>query len=300
MNKNYDIIGIGYCGLDHLCLLPKIPHDDKIQMEKHLIQGGGPCATAIFTASRLGAKTAFASVVGDDGKGANIIKELEKEGVDTSRIAIRSNSESAVSYCWAESSTGHRSVAWTKGDASPLKADELDEEFIKSTKILHLDGHQMDAALRAAEIAKLNGIKVFLDAGSLYPRMEELMTFCDVIIASEKFAGQLLGSDNPQEALKKIYSFGAEWCAVTLGNKGALGYDGKDFISQDSFNVDVVDTTGAGDVYHGAFVYRYSKGGDWSQCMKFASAVAAMKCTELGGRTGIPDLNAVQKFLEKK
>lgn len=300
MDKIYDILGIGYCGLDHLCLLPTIPHDDKIQIEEHLIQGGGPCATAIFTATRLGAETAFIGVVGDDDKGKEIIKELKSEGVDTSRMTVRTNAESAVSYCWAESSTGHRSVAWTKGNAAPLKPDEVDEDFIKSTKILHLDGHQMDAALRAAETARANGIKVFLDAGALYSRMEELMKFCDVIIASEKFAGQLIGSNNPKEALKKIYSYGAKWAAITLGAKGAVGYDGKDFISQDSFKVDVVDTTGAGDVYHGAFIYKYSRGGDWQQCMEFAAVIAAMKCAKLGGRTGIPDLKTVKNFMEKQ
>jgi ribokinase len=205
-----------------------------------------------------------------------------------------------VSYCWAESSTGHRSIAWTKGNASPLKPEEINAELLNSAKILHLDGHQMDAALSAAKTAKANGVKVFLDAGTLYPRMEKLMELCDVIIASEKCAAQLLASDDCRKTLQKIFDYGVEWAAVTLGAKGAIGYDGKEFISQESFKIDVVDTTGAGDVYHGAFVYRHATGGDWRQCMEFAAAVAAMKCTKLGGRSGIPNLKEVEAFIKNQ
>lgn len=297
MQRELDILGLGYCGLDYSCLLPRIPIDDKVEAMGTLIQGGGPAATAVCAASRLGAKAAFLGVAGDDSRGRSIIDDFKAEGVDTSNIAIRDASESPCAFCWIESTSGKRSIAWTKGGAKPLDPSEVSEELISSCKLLHLDGHQTAAAIRAAKLARKNGVAVCLDAGTLVPGIEELIALSDIVIASEKFAERFVGLKDPAESARRLFGAGCRFAGVTLGSEGSWGFDGKSMLHQPSFKVKVVDTTGAGDVYHGAFAYRFVKGGSWADCMKFAAAVAALKCTAFGGRTGIPDLAAAERLM---
>lgn len=294
------ISGIGYCSIDYLSIVPHIPVDDKVEIIRSLIQGGGPAATAIAAAARLGAETAFMSVVGDDESGRKIIDGLAAEGINTSAIMVRKNSESPTAFCWIEQQSGKRSIAWTKGNTVPLAPEELDSDLIKASKVLHLDGHQTQAAIAAAKIARQNGVVVSIDAGTIVPGIDELLAFSDIIIASEKFATRYTGESSLEKAAEKLFHKDCRFSAVTAGIAGSVGFDGKNIIRCPAFKVDVVDTTGAGDVFHGAFAYKYSVGGTWLECMRFSSAVSALKCTKFGGRTGIPDLKTVEKFLEEK
>ena len=299
MDKSYDIIGLGYCGLDYLCLTPHIPVDDKVEALAALTQGGGPAATATCTAARLGAETAFVGATGDDERGRSIVSGLRKGGVNTDSIAVRSGADSPAAFCWTEKTTGHRSIVWTHGSVQPLAPEEIDNEMIKSAKILHLDGHQMAAALHAAQIARKNGVLVSLDAGTIVPGIEKLLTLSDIVIASEKFAERFIGEIDPEISVRKLFAGNCRFAAVTMGVKGSIGFDGETIFHQPSFKVKVVDTTGAGDVFHGAFAYRFINGGDWSECLRFAAAIAALKCTEFGGRTGIPTLAEAELFLQE-
>ncbi len=292
MSTRPTITGLGYCCLDHLCLVPRIPLDDKVEILQTAIQGGGPSVNAIATAARLGATTAFIGCVGDDQRGQEILAGLTAEGVQISGIKIRKRAESAAGFCWIEKTNGKRSIAWTRGTARALSPKEVHTSLIKNSIILHLDGHQTEAAIAAAKIARKHGVIVSLDAGTVVPGIEKLLALSDIIIASEKFAG---GSD-----AKKLFAGHCKFSAVTMGSRGAIGFDGKQVIKCPAFKVRAVDTTGAGDVFHGAFIYKYATGGTWAECMRFASAVAALKCTKFGGRAGIPDLKTVMKFLEQQ
>ncbi|NCC69944.1 MAG: carbohydrate kinase family protein, partial [Clostridia bacterium] len=115
IKKTRDIVALGYCSIDHVCLIPEIPKDDKIEIRELHIGGGGPAATAVFAAARLGAKTAFLGAVGDDDDGQAILRELREEGIDTSGVMIRRNAMSPVAYCWVEQKSGRRSIAWSRG-----------------------------------------------------------------------------------------------------------------------------------------------------------------------------------------
>ncbi len=300
MNKSYDLIGLGYCGLDHLCLVPRIPVDDKVEAPVSLTQGGGPAATATYAAAKLGAKTAFIGATGDDDRGLAIMDGLRNGGVDIAAMVTRSGVESPAAFCWTEEPTGHRSIVWTRGGVKPLLPEEINFEIIKSTRLLHLDGHQTAAAVCAAEIACANNITVAIDAGTVVPGIERLLALSGIIIASEKFAERFTGETNPETAVRKLFHNNCLFTAVTLGSNGSIGFDGKMLYKQPSFPVKVVDTTGAGDVFHGAFAYRYLNGGDWTGCLRFAAAVAALKCTQLGGRTGIPSLSEAENFMKNK
>ncbi|MFA6714104.1 MAG: PfkB family carbohydrate kinase [Victivallales bacterium] len=299
MKNNRTILGLGYCNIDYLCMVPRIPLDDKVQTEKILEQGGGPTATALYAAVRLGAKAAFIGTVGDDQRGQAILKGLALAGVDTTGIRLRLGAESPVAFCWIKRNTGERSIAWSNGSARPLLPEELDAALIRNTGLLHLDGHHTDAAVRAAEIAHDAGVTVMLDAGTVVPRIDELLALADIIIASEKFTERFIGLADPETALHKLFGKNTKFAAVTLGKNGSIGWDGKITYRQAAFPVKTVDTTGAGDVFHGAFAYQYVNGGDWQECMRFAAAVAALKCTQLGGRSGIPTLVEAKQFLSE-
>lgn len=298
MIAGIEIAGLGFASVDYLCVVSHIPMDEKTEAIERLVQGGGAAATAIVAASHLGAKTAFMGIVGDDPAGAEIISSLKKENVDTSYIPLKADSSSPVAFCWIEQKSGKRSIVWSKGTAMPLPADAIDAGFISSLKILHLDGHNMEAAIRAAEIARQNGVIVSLDAGSILPGIEVLVGLSDICIASESFAHRYTGEESVEKAVEKLFMKGKKIAAVTRGEKGVVALKENGFIKKDAFKVPVVDTTGAGDVFHGAFAYAYIQGWDLEMCLDFAGAAAAIKCAKLGGRTGIADRNTVIEFLK--
>ncbi|MDD5599941.1 MAG: PfkB family carbohydrate kinase [Victivallaceae bacterium] len=298
MQRNPEITGLGYCGLDYSGIVPKIPLDDKVEIIKSLVQGGGPAATATFTAARLGAATAFIGSIGADERGRLISHGLTAAGINTDSVVIRAQGESPAAFCWTEESSGRRSIMWTRGTVTSLTENEVDIDLIKNTGLLHLDGHQTNAALFAAELARSNGVTVSLDAGTILPGIEYLLELSDIIIASEKFAEEFTGETNKASAVRKLFAKNCKFSAITSGSDGSVGFDGKEIFNVPAFKVEVIDTTGAGDVFHGAFAYRYIHNGSWRECMRFASAAAALKCKKFGGRTGIPDLATVNNFLE--
>ncbi len=300
MKKSCDFAAIGYCGIDSIAIVPSIPLDSKVEIIESFEQGGGPAATAAVAAARLGADTVFIGSVGDDSAGNAIIEEFASENVDTSHIAVRKGGTSPRAYCWIEANTGKRSIAWTRGKREELASDEVDEELIRNSRICHLDGHQMEAALAAAKIAAANNIPVSLDAGTIRPGIEKIIEFTDILISSEEFARRYTGESDNESALRALGKNGAAVTAVTMGEKGsmALGKDGE-IIRCPAFKITPVDTTGAGDVFHGAFCVRYLETKDVYECMRFASAVSALKCLKSGGRTGIPSRAEVDEFLKR-
>ena len=182
----------------------------------------------------------------------------------------------------------------------PMDAGQVDPKFISSLKLLHLDGHNTEAAIRTAETAKANGVIVSLDAGSILPGIDVLVGLSDICIASEFFAREYTGEANIEKAVEKLFMTGKRIAAVTMGEKGVVALTPDGLIKKDAFKVPVVDTTGAGDVFHGALAYAYIQGWDVDKCLDFAGATAAIKCTRLGGRTGIPERDEVINFLKKK
>lgn len=297
--KTIDFVGLGFCSNDYLSLLPEIPIDHKVQILEHLIQGGGPAATATVAAARLGVSTAFISMVGDDDAGKRILTDLEAEGIDTSSMIRRPGSSSPVAYCWIDQPTGKRSIAWTRGTLKELLPSELDMDRIRSAKVLHLDGHNTEAAIAAAEEAHKAGVLVNLDAGTIRPGIEKIIANTDIFFTSEYFARTWTGEEDLEKALRKLLDAGAKVTGITIGSEGSIAWDNGKIIHCPAADISpIVDTTGAGDTFHGAFAVRYLECGDIPESMRFASAVAGLKCTKLGGRTGLPDRKTVDEFLK--
>jgi ribokinase len=137
-----------------------------------------------------------------------------------------------------------------------------------------------------------------MDAGSMRDGMVELCGLCDIVLASQRFAFQLTGSDNPQLCITALHELGVDNAGVTLGSKGSLYSNRYQLIEHGAFKVDVVDTTGAGDAFHGGYIYGLMQGWEPVRCITFASAIAALKCTRLGTREGLPSINQVTDFIK--
>lgn len=293
-----EFVALGYCSNDHLCRIPEIPGDGKIEMTEYRIQGGGPAGDAAVGAARLGLSAAFVTSVGDDMDGRLILADFAAEKVDTSAIRVRRGGRSPVACCWI-TPDGRRSVAWTKNNLELLKSDEIPLEMIRRAKILHLDGHHPDAAVSAARAAKAAGVLVNLDAGTFTPRVGELLELADILIASEFFARKWSGESELEKALAGLKTLGARVTGVTAGSAGSMliAEDGTILRCPAFRDLPVVDSTGAGDAYHCGFGVRYLETGDLRECMRFASAFAGLKCGKLGARAGLPTRKEVDEFL---
>jgi len=297
MKETFDFVGLGFCSNDYLALLPEIPMDSKVKMLDHLIQGGGPAATSTVAAARLGRSAAFIGVVGDDDPGKRILRDFAAEKVGVCGMVVRPGETSPIAYCWIDAPSGKRSVAWTRGTLAELTAAEIDLDLVARAKILHLDGHNPAAALAAAQTARRHRVLVNMDAGTLRDGVPELLPYADILIASEAFARGYTGQDDLAKAIVKLAQIGARVTGITMGELGSMVLDNGKILHCPAFPVTPVDTTGAGDVYHTGFAVRYLETRDLGECMRFASAVSALKCRKLGGRTGIPVRHEVDEFL---
>ena len=299
--KNFDYIGIGFCSNDHLAVLPFIPMDTKVRMLSHRIMGGGPAANSTAGAASLGLSAAFVGTVGDDADGDMILRDFRAQGVDTSMVKVRPGATSAIAYLWIEEKTGNRSCAWTREGLDELTADEINPEAIAAAKILHVDGHNAAGAIAAAKVAREAGVLVNYDAGTHRDGMEELLGLADLMICSEEFILKLTGLKDAEEAVRQVWAkYRPKVCGATMGVRGSMAFNGKDFVRCPAFKVEkVVDTTGCGDLFHTGFAIRYLETQDLMECQRFGAAVSAIKCRGLSGRPpSAPTRAEVEAFLQ--
>ena len=293
-------IGIGFCSNDHLAVLPFIPMDTKVRMLSHRIMGGGPAANSTAGAASLGLSAAFVGTVGDDADGDMILRDFRAQGVDTSMVKVRPGATSAIAYLWIEEKTGNRSCAWTREGLDELTADEINPEAIAAAKILHVDGHNAAGAIAAAKVAREAGVLVNYDAGTHRDGMEELLGLADLMICSEAFIFKLTGLKDAEEAVRQVWAkYRPKVCGATMGVRGSMAFDGKEFVRCPAFKVEkVVDTTGCGDLFHTGFAIRYLETQDLMECQRFGAAVSAIKCRGLSGRPpSAPTRAEVEAFL---
>ena len=292
------VTGIGQCCWDFLASVDAYPPaDSKQEVLQWEEQVGGPVATALVALSRLGVECRFHGVIGDDGLGELIRGSLIAEGIDCSRLVVRPGSTSQRAFIAVEKGNASRTIFWQRPTGTPLSPNELPDDYLNNSRFLLLDGLMADVSLAAARGARKRGIPVMLDAGRLRPGMAELARICDYVVAGEQFVIDL-GWDGKDESFAAIASsLGAPVVTVTCGVRGSLTWTERGGIRQPAFPVPVIDTTGAGDVFHGGYVYGLLQGWELSSALTFASAMAALKCARSGGRSGIPDLPQVLNFL---
>jgi ribokinase len=249
--------------------------------------------------SRWGIAARFAGVVGGDPFGRIILKGLQEERIDTSAVRVREGGRSQFAFICVEPKTGHRTIFWGRPEASPLQAAEVPEGFLRDAGALHLDGLFLEASLHSARSAKRCGIPVVLDAGSLKPGMLELIRYTDHLIAAEEFIRRYEPEAPLARRLCKLREMGPEVVTVTLGDRGSVSLweDAPAWLG--ALRVKAVDTTGAGDVFHGAYIYGLLKGWSPPERIRWATVAAGLSCRFLGGRSGIPSLREVRERLSE-
>jgi sulfofructose kinase len=293
------VTGIGQCSLDYLAVVDAYPHANtkKEVLEWHK-QGGGPVATALVTLARLGIATRFYGITGSDDAAEEIAQSLIKEGVDT-RTTVRQGKISQIAFIVIEKSTGRRTIFWKRPSGPELKRKELGADFLRGSDFLLLDGLMADISLHAAGRARKRGIPIMLDAGRLRPGMLDIAALSDYLVASEEFARDLKWRLTASALEKKRKKLGCKVLTITLGERGSMTVSDGGFLRVPAFMVKTADTTGAGDAFHGGFIYGLLKKWELKYVLVFASAIAAVKCTKVGGRTGIPSLAEVKRFLPR-
>lgn len=300
----FDAVGLGLNSVDLLCLVDRFPEfNTKGALREVSRQGGGQAATAMAALARLGMKTAYIGAVGDDEEGAFSLESLRGEGVNVEGVAVQPGraSQFAVIIVQREGDgeeRGGRTIMWRR--EVMLGPEEVSENIVKSGRVLHLDGHSIEAEIKAARWAQEAGIPVSFDAERVLPGTEELVSLTDHLVASEDFPAAFTGLDEPAAALRKIRSAGPRVAAMTLGSRGALAYDGERFYESPGFPVEAVDTTGAGDVFHAGYLYGILQEFDLPRTLQFANAVAALSCRNLGGRAGLCGREDVDKFIDER
>ncbi len=292
----FDCVCVGISTVDVLALLDQpLCEDEKIPAREVLVDGGGPAGTAACAASACGLRTAILSFIGGDLWKDFMLEGFRRFKVATDFVLCVPRMATPVSLIAVNNRNASRTILWNGQGAGSRRVDlaGLLRRGLLDTRALHYDGHLMNVSVRLAREARRRGILTSYDCGSIRPGWAKLAALSDVFIASHKFTRQL-GMPLPAAVgwLRRRFGFRV---AVTAGEKGFYYFDegrgGVEFVRQKHYAA--VDTTGCGDVFHGAFLAGYLKGRDFGAALRFAQKVAGEKTRALGGRAGIPQLDSV-------
>jgi sulfofructose kinase len=299
---NLEAVGLGYCAYDILALLPDLPDFDAvagIHLTDLVHDGGGPVGTALATLAHLGARTGYLGILGDDLEGRFLHDLFGREGVDVTRLRVRADVGTNVCLLLVEGATARRAIlCHQRVHSTDLTLGDADRVYIQSARVLHLDGQFMPAAIQAARWAREAGLKVCFDGNHPRPGLDELLPLVDWLVVAEPFPAAYTGLSHPEAAARALLALGPEVLVITHGERGCQVWTGDDHFQAPGFAVHAVDTTGAGDAFHGGFIYGMLQGWNLRRVAAFANAVAALNCQTLGGRRGLPSLSRVEALLQ--
>jgi len=279
-----DVLCVGHASYDLIFSVSRHPGaDEKIVADSLLSCGGGPAANAAVCVAKLGLTSAFAGYLGRDLYGEKHAQEFNDYGVDT-RLTIRGASPTPLSTILVKPD-GKRCLINYKGDTQALPADALKPTRIPA-KVVLFDGHEPFISLPLVEKARQDKIPTVLDAGSMHDGTLALMNRVDYLVCSEKFAGQYAGDEG--KALSRLAEL-APVVIITLGERGLIWQRGNEQGALPAYPITAIDTTGAGDAFHGAFAAGLAAGMDWQALLRYASAAGALCCAKMGARLGLPD-----------
>jgi len=290
--QSTDVYGLGACAWDLIGEVHTYPSiDTKCEMSSMIMQGGGPVANALVALRRWGYNCSICSVVGDDIFGNQIIDSLVEENLDISQVIIRKGFDSQHAFIAAVKDGGKRTIFWRRPTGPPTMPEEINYDMIRQARVFHTDGLFPAASIAAARIAKKTGTLVVTDAGTLREGMLELAKYSDYFIVSEIFAKALINENNPRKACIELQRLGPETVGVTLGSKGYLVLNHNNWIEGQAYQVESVDTTGCGDLFHAGVTLGALKGWDLKKTLDFSAWAAASVSKKLGGRAGIPSID---------
>jgi sulfofructose kinase len=291
------IVCVGITVLDRIWYLDDLPKEGGKYVAKDYTEvGGGPAATAAVAAAKLGAEVDFIGRVGDDDTGRRLLAELESLGVNTRYTRVVKGARSSQSAVLVDAS-GERVIANYPSADLPATADWLKEIDFSQWDSVLADVRWHEGAKQAFTLARQQGVPTVLDADVTPQDIAELVALSDHAAFSAPGLKRLTRIDNPLDALKKAQTLTNGHVYVTQGREGCYWLEKGELCHQPGYAVEVVDTTGAGDVFHGALALSLAQQMPSSEAVRFASAVAALKCTKPGGRAGIPDCDQTRSFL---
>jgi sulfofructose kinase len=299
MSKPFDVVGVGLNATDTMLLVPHFPaYGGKVPFTKEVVSPGGQVASAMVTCARLGLRAKYIGTVGDDERGEIQMQSLLGSGVDLEHVQRRVNCANQSAYIVIDQSTGERTVFWSRPECLEISPDQISPEQIVCGRLLHIDGHDTRAVEHAARIARENGIPVTVDVDTIYPGFDGVLPLVDYLIASSEFPGRWTRIDDPKRALETLQrEYGMRVAAMTLGSHGALALTEGKFFYSPGYVVHCVDTTGAGDVFHGAFCYAVLNRMPLEDALDFSNAMAALNCTAIGARGRIAGVEAARNLM---
>jgi sugar/nucleoside kinase (ribokinase family) len=300
-DKQFDAAGFGVNAVDHLLVVPEYPNSDsKTRLVRHQQGAGGQTASAIVALQRLGMRTTYAGRFGTDDEGRFGLQSLKDEGIDVEFAESIEGARTQVGYIIIEAERGERTVIWNRDERLAYTTEDAPVEFAGRARVIHLDSHDPLACALMAREARAAGTIVSADIDNVYDGLPELLPLIDVLISSKEFPRLLTGIEDAHAALVEIKSrYGCAIVGLTKGGRGATVFCGGEFLETPAFQVPggCVDTTGAGDAFHGGFLYAMLRGEEIEASMKIGCAVAALGCRVLGARTGLPTRAELDAFL---
>ncbi|HTU45645.1 MAG TPA: carbohydrate kinase family protein [Bryobacteraceae bacterium] len=301
MTPAFDVLGIGLNATDTLLLVDEFPpYAGKVPFVRELLSPGGQVATAIVACARLGLRTKYIGTIGDDHRGQIQRESLQGTGVDSTGLIVRSGCPNQTAYIVIDQRTGERTVLWQRADCLRLTPAELRPADIANARLLHIDGYDIEAAAHAASVARAHNVPVSLDVDTVYPGFDSVLKHIDYLVAGSGWPAKWTGETDPFAALTYLRrEYGLRVAAMTLGNRGALALCDSGWAYSAAFEVPCTDTTGAGDVFHGAFCYAMLRGLPMEAALEFSNAAAALNCTAIGARGHIPTLAEVNALIAR-
>ena len=300
MSAQWDILGLGVVAVDDLLYVERFPRPNtKTPIQGQERQGGGLTGTALVAAARLGARTAYLAILGDDALSRFTLEALEREGVDCSPVLRHPDARPVYAVVIVDRTSGERTIFYTTAGYMPVPPERIDEQLIRRCRVLFVDYTAGEGGLHATLLAHRYGIPVVADIEQeRAPAMAELVPQVDHLIVDVETAARITGETQPQRMVRALARPERACCVVTAGEKGCW-YAERDAAVQHfpAYRVEVVDTTGCGDVFHGAYAACIARGASVARAIQVASATAALKATRPGGRSGIPTWPAVEAFL---
>jgi sulfofructose kinase len=303
--QHYDVLGIGVVAVDDLLYVDAYPAaDGRAAVLGRRRECGGLTGTALVAAARLGARAGYAGTLGPDDELSQIVRrQFDSEGVDLGPCVTRPDARPYHSTIIVARRPPSRTIFSRVEGFAGADPDQPAAELLRSTKVLLIDHHSVAATRRAVEIARAAGVAVVADferhGGEGF---DELLAMVDHLVLPERFARELTVADTPEEAAKRLWSPARNAVVVTCGARGAWYCDGATAVEPRHLPaqaVEVVDTTGCGDVFHGAYCAALAEGQELAARVCFANATAALKATHEGGQSGIPRRPAVEQFLRE-
>lgn len=294
-------MGFGLNAVDHLIVAPEYPaFDTKVRFTEYEKSAGGQTASAMVALQRLGLKTAYCGRFGADEDGRFGLSSLEYEGVNLDFVEMIDGANNQIAFIIIDARSGERTIIWDRDERLSYRSDEAPIELATRGRVLHIDAHDPPACAVMAGTAREQGAIVTADIDNVYAGLPELLPLIDVLITSSEFPNRLTGISDLRASLIEIKAqYGGAIVGATLGARGALLYCEGEFIESPAFAVPggCRDTTGAGDAFHGGFIYGMLRGDDVETCMKLGNAVAALKCRSLGGRAALPTADELAEFV---